>query len=129
MKKLLAMAALAITLTACTNTPTGTTTVTTTPVVSVETVAKVKTDLQRAITAYGIAKGIASVGLLADPTLDSEVAVIEAKIDPLVAQANTLLAASDGDPVAMTSVFTEISSLIASLEVSTAPKITVTPNK
>jgi hypothetical protein len=92
------------------------------------TVSTAQTDLQDAINAYGIAKGIAQVAELVQPELSPVVAAAAAVADPLVAQAQTILNAGTSDANAIEALVTTIKAQAQTLTLSGAPSVTVIPN-
>lgn len=87
--------------------------------------ATAKASLGQAVTAYGVAKGIADVAIAADPALAGPVAQMEAIIDPLIPTAQTLLAASSVDALQVSQMAQQIQGQIVAIETTTAPKIKV----
>ena len=92
-------------------------------------VTSVKADLGQALNAWGVAKGIADVAVLADPALALPVGAMEAIIDPLVPIAQTMLTATDPDMQQLTQIMQQIQTEIAAIETATAPQIKVVSNK
>ena len=88
-----------------------------------------KADLSQALNAWGVAKGIAGVAVLADPALALPVGAMEAVIDPLVPIAQTMLTATDVDMQQLTQLVQQIQTEIAAMETATAPQIKVVSNK
>ena len=90
--------------------------------------AQAKADLQAAIQAYGIAKGIADVAIAADPALALPVTAIEAIIDPLVPVAESMLADASADVTDVNSLVQKLDTQILAVETTTAGKIKVISN-
>ena len=88
-----------------------------------------KADLSQALNAWGVAKGIADVAVLADPALAVPVAAMEAVIDPLVPVAQTMLTATAPDMQQLSQIMQQIQTEIAAIEAATAPQIKVVSNK
>ena len=90
--------------------------------------ATAKADLGRAVDAYGIAKGIADVAVAANPTLAASVQRTESVIDPLIPQAQAMLAATDADALQVTQLVQEIQQQIVVIETATASQVKVVAN-
>ena len=88
-----------------------------------------KADLSQALNAWGVAKGIADVAVLADPALALPVGAMEAVIDPLVPIAQSMLTATAPDMQQLTQLMQQIQTEIAAIETATAPQIKVVSNK
>jgi len=84
-----------------------------------------QTDLQKAVTFYGIAKGIALAAELADPGVAAQINTAIAVLDPLVATAQQLLASSSTDAPAIESLAAQLQSQATSLTVTAAPAVKV----
>ena len=87
-----------------------------------------KADLQRAVQAYGIAKGIADVAVAADPMLALPVAAIEAVIDPMIPIAEAMLADATANATQVTALVQKLDTQILAVETTTANKIKVVSN-
>ena len=92
--------------------------------------AGAKADLGRAVSAYGIAKGIADVAVAADPTLAAPVERTEGVIEPLIPKAQAMLAAADANANALqvTQLVQEIQQQIVVMETATAQQVKVVAN-
>lgn len=104
---------------------------------AVQTVdAKIKADLptaqqqaQAAINLYGIAKGVALVAEVADPTVAPALAAGIAIADPLVAKAQLTLNDATADAGAVTALATQITAQANVLTAKAAPSIKVVAAK
>ena len=102
---------------------------TTTASTSVQSdLATAKADLSRAVDAYGIAKGMADVAVAADPALAAPVAQVEGVVDPLIPQAQAMLAAANVDALQVTQLLAQIQQQIVVIETTTAPQVKVVAN-
>ncbi len=90
--------------------------------------ATAKADLSRAVDAYGIAKGIADVAVAANPSLAAPVAQVEGVIDPLIPQAQAMLAAADASASQITQLVQQIQQQIVVIETTTAQQVKVVAN-
>jgi hypothetical protein len=86
-------------------------------------------DLQSAVDFYGFAKGAADLVVLVKPQYAAPVAAVEAKLDPLVAQAQTYITNGTTDIAAAEALVTEINTDAKTLQMTVATQVTVTPNK
>lgn len=98
--------------------------------------AKIKADLptaqqqaQAAINLYGIAKGVALVAEVADPTVAPALAAGIAIADPLVAKAQLTLNDATADATAVTALATQITAQANVLTAKAAPVIKVVAAK
>lgn len=82
---------------------------------------------QGAVNAYPIAKGIAQVAEIADPSLAPAINAAVAFLDPKVAQANALLAAGSTDAATLTALANTITQQVQTLTTTAAPAIKVVP--
>lgn len=82
-------------------------------------------DLGVAVTAYGVAKGLAEVAELAQPSLAQPLIAAELALDPQVARATALLADAAADAPQLTALATSIIRQVAALTVTAAPAIAV----
>ena len=89
------------------------------------TVSKAQGDLQLAINLYGIGKGIAQVGCLADPAVCPVLAGVTAFADPVVAKAQTALNDAATDAVAIEALASQITAQANALTAKGAPSIKV----
>jgi uncharacterized protein YceK len=124
MKRILFAAAITLGLPGCGSLPT----VTAATTAAAATVSKAQTDLQDAINAYGVAKGIAQVATLVQPEIGPAVSAATAIGDPVVAQAQTILNAGTSDANAIEALVTTIESQAQTLTLAGAPSVTVIPN-
>ena len=92
-------------------------------------VTTAKNDLAQALNAWGVAKGIAGVAVMADPSLAAPVGVMIAVIDPLVPIAQAMLTTTAPDMQKLTQIMQQIQTEIAAIETATAPQIKVVANK
>jgi hypothetical protein len=122
--RLLASAAIALALSACSAaTSTSLTTSANT------TLATAKADVQEAITFYGVAKGIAQVAELADPTLAPTIDKAVAVLDPIAATATAALADATADAPTLEALAVSLSGQAQALETTAAPAIKAVPSK
>ena len=84
--------------------------------------------LQAAIDLYGIAKGIAEVAAVADPSLAPALVTLTATVDPQVARAQAILTAGTVDVAAIQALAATISAQANALELQAAPVIKVVPS-
>jgi hypothetical protein len=89
--------------------------------------ATAQADLTKAVSVYQIGKGLALVAEIANPTIAPDVMGITAVVDPLVAQAQTLLADATADAPAVESLAQTILAQATSLTVTAAPSIKAVP--
>jgi len=121
MRNILLISAAALGLVAC-STGSATTTSATTTLTTAETA------VQSAINFYGIAKGIAEVAEVADPTLAAPIQVAISVLDPLVASAQSALTSATADAPTLISLASQIQSQAAQVETLAAPAIKAVPS-
>jgi hypothetical protein len=91
------------------------------------TVATATSDVQSALTLYGVVKGIAQVAEVANPALAPAINAAIAALDPLAAQAQAALADATADAAALETLATAIRTQAAALTVQAAPAVKVVP--
>lgn len=91
------------------------------------TISTAQADVQKAITLYGIVKGIAQVATLADPTIGPLVSMATTTLDPLVAKAQTALNDATIDANALEALAATITAQANTLTTKTAGVVTVVP--
>lgn len=91
------------------------------------TVSKAQADLQLAINFYGVARGIANVAVAAQPSLAVVVLPVVARVDPLVAKAQTALYEASLDATAIEALAATINAQATALTVKAAPAVVVVP--
>ncbi len=101
--RILAATAACALLAACANTP-----------ISAD-VTKVETAFNQAVTAYNDAKTAALLLAITEPSLASTISAVEAKVDPLVVQAQTAEQAAAVDVPAFEALVSQIQSQVATL--------------
>ena len=92
------------------------------------TVSAAQARLQAAITLYGISKGIAQVGAIADPGLAPVLAIVTSALDPVVARARQSLTTATLDAAALEKLAATISAQANALTLAAAPVIKVVPS-
>lgn len=86
-------------------------------------IAQAQTLLTDAVNFYGVAKGIAQVAAVADPTLAGPIGLAIAALDPLVAQASSVISKTTADVVAINNLAAQIQAQAAQLATAAAPAI------
>lgn len=92
-------------------------------------IATAQVDAQNALVLYGIAKGIAQVAVVGNPTLAPAIAAFIAKADPLVAKAQMALADASTDAVALEALVAQIQAQANAMTVTAAPSVDVVAAK
>ena len=85
-----------------------------TPTVSAD-VTKAETAFNQAVTAYNDAKAAAIVLAITEPSLAATISAVEAKVDPLVAEAQAAEQAATVDAPTILSLVSQIQSQVATL--------------
>lgn len=93
-----------------------------------QTISNAQQALQKALTFYGIAKGVAEIGATADPTIAPAVGTILAITDPVVAKAQTVLNDATVDANAIMALVAQIQAQAQSLTTLGAPSVLVVPS-
>lgn len=93
------------------------------PATQAAAIAQAQTVLTDAVQFYGVAKGIAEVAAVADPTLAGPIGLAIAALDPLVSQASTIVANATADVAAINNLAAQIQAQAAQLATAAAPAI------
>lgn len=92
-----------------------------------QTISNAQQDLQKALTFYGIAKGLAEIGATANPAIAPVVGTVLAITDPVVAKAQTVLNDAVVDVNAIEALVTQIQAQAVVLTNAGAPSVLVVP--
>ena len=122
--KLIILALPLLTLTACPGTFPTQANITAATTATISTAQK---DLQLAINLYGIGKGIAQVGCMANPAVCPVLAGVTMFADPVVDKAQMALNAAAVDAVAIEALAAQITAQANALTIKGAPSVTVVP--
>ncbi len=121
-RRLMFPAALALAVAACSPAQHASTTAT---VNNALTVAQ--QDAQAAINMYGIAKGLAEVAIVSDPSLAPVLTTAIAAADPIVAKLQTALTAADATVPAIEALVSQITAQANTLTLQAAPVVKAVP--
>lgn len=98
------------------------------PAAITTTLTTAQADVQKAISLYQIAKGIAEVAELADTTLAPAITAGFAVTNPIVAKAQTALTDASTDAAALEALVAQISAQANTLTVQSAAVVKVVPS-